>query len=331
MPRIRSLFAGVAMCSLLAIETASAQPVLTSVAQIEQLTNQEVEKEPAVRLRGVVTYYNREAGLAWLQDTAGGIAFSIGAFGHPEQLDLSRGDLVEISGRAQPANFLAKITGHGADTDPVEVVVQGRESLPPPHRLDVYEMANPVNHSEWVEIVGVMRGHEPAPERFGTNRLVLTISSASGIMEAIINPPEDVKQVEKLTGAVVRCRGVFQSIASRYGQLLGVRLLMEDFDDLDVLDPGVESFEQRDLVPVSSILKFRGGSTARVRVQGVVTLDDPGRGFYMHDGVRWMWVHSPQGDPVWAGNFVEVIGFPTDKDGYPALMEGVFQVMYQTN
>ena len=333
LPRMHLLLACAVLCSLVAERELLAQRVLTTVAQIKhlkQLTDDEGVAAVPLRLRGVVTYYNREAGQAWLQDATGGIAFNIGAPGHPEQLELARGDVVEVEGMAIPNHFLAEITGQ-SEGDPVRVEVLGREPLPPPHRLGLYEMANPVNHGEWVEIVGIMRGYEAASERFGTNRLVLTISSASGILEAIIDPPADLQEVEKMTGAVVRCRGVFQSIASRYGHLLGVRLLMEDFEDLDVLDPGIDSFGDRELVPVASILKFKAGSTSRLRVRGVVTMDDPGRGFYLHDGARWMWVESPQADPVWAGNFVEVIGFPTEKDGYPALLEGVFQVMYQTN
>lgn len=307
----------------------AAKALLTNVAQVKRLSDDEEEAHLPVRLRGVVTYFNSEAGLALLQDATGGIAFNIGSAEQADQLRLARGDLVEIEGVAVPGFFLPNIVGR--DREQVHVEVVGRQPLPRPHRLGLYEMANPVNHGEWVEVVGVMRDYQPAPERFGTNRLVLTISNAAGLLEAVINPPEDIAQAEKLIGAVIRCRGVFQSISSKYRNLLGVRLLVQDFGDLHLLDPGTESFREREVVPVNSILRYKAGATSRLHVQGVVTMDDPGRGFYMHDGVRGLWVASPQRDPVWAGNFVRVIGFPTEKDGYPALFEGVFEMLYQTN
>jgi len=106
---------------------------------------------------------------------------------------------------------------------------------------------------------------------------------------------------------------------------------VSDWSDLRVEDPGIHAFAEIPVRPVSSVLKFQPGARPRQRVAGVVTMDDPRRGFYLADRTGWLWVETSQKDPVWPGVMVHAVGFPTDRAGFPALQNAVFAVVGETN
>jgi len=304
-------------------------PLLTNVAQVKRLSDDEADRAYPVRLQGVITYFNAQAGLAVLQDETGGTFFNAGSSNQPSRLQLRHGDVVSIEGETQPGRFVPSVTGW--NDSPVQARVLGRRPLPTPRRLEPYELANPINHAEWVEITGVVRGISDAFDRFGPNYLAIEISNSSGIFEAIVRSnPDERRQFDDLPGAIVRCRGVFQTLAGNFGRLTGLRLLVHGFSDFTILDPGIKSFHRLPLRKAKSILQFSPAPSPRLRVQGTVTLTDPGRGFFMHDGSGTLWVQTPQLDPIWPGKLVEVVGFPTDRDGFPALFDAIFQVIGET-
>lgn len=300
-------------------------PLLTNVAQIKRLTKKQATEGYSARLHGVVTYVNAHAGLAFLMDSTGGTFFKADNTNHAGFLDLARGDRVIIDGEIRPGQFVPSISG--MDNGPVQVRKVGHQELGLPRRLEHYELTNPVNHSEWVELTGIVRSLTDSHQRYGTNQIALKISNSAGLVEAIVHAPEEMRdRFTDLLGAVVRCRGIYQSI-SGWGRLRGVRLLMEDYNGITVVDPGVSSFDRLPIRDIGTILRFEPGSTTRQRIHGTVTYTDRGRGFFVHDDSKTVWVETPQSDPVWPGMGVQVVGFPTEKDGYPALFNAVFEVL----
>jgi signal transduction histidine kinase len=305
-------------------------PVLTNVAQIKRLTDSQAELGYPARLQGVVTYFNGPAGLAFLQDGTGGTFFSIGSTNHPESLQFDRGDLIVIDGETLPGQFVPSISGW--NEGPVKARKLGIQPLPAPRRLEPYELANPVNHSEWVEITGIVYSMNVARERFGTNHLAIEISNSAGSFEAVVHAPETVRdRFTDLLGAVVRCRGIYESISGHFRRLIGIRLLVQDFNDITVVDPGTAYFERLPIRQINSILQFEPGATTRQRVRGTVTYTDPGRGFFMHDTSGALWVDTPQKESVWPGKHVQVVGFPTGKGGFPSLSDAFFEVLGMSN
>ena len=327
--RVWRLFLLVAAATLVIPEISAADTsltLLTNVAQVKRLSEREADRAYPVRLQGVVTYFNPHAGLAVLQDETGGTFFNAGSSNSSNGLRLQHGDVINIEGATRPGRFVPSVTGW--NEGPVKAEKTGQQPIPAPRRLEPYELASPVNHAEWVEITGIVRSIADASERFGTNNLAVEISNSAGLFEAVVSADSATRdRFTDLIGAVVRCRGVFQTLAGNFRRLIGLRLLVHGFTDFSILDPGASSFERLPIRKVNSVLRFGPGATPRQRVQGTVTLTDPGRGFFMHDGSGTIWVETPQSDPVWPGKHVEVIGFPTDRDGFPALIDAVFEVM----
>lgn len=303
----------------------AAQPSrLTTAIQVKQLPQSEAEKGYPVRIRGVITYLNNTANIAFVQDGTGGSMFVPRSEDRPHPSVLHRGQFVEVTGFTAPSSFTPFITGISNSAARVKRLPDA--PLPPPRHLESDELGNPVHDSTWVQLKGVVRAIETAEEEFGPGHYEAIVSTADDTIRAII-PAVSEQSATSLLGAVVTLRGVYDVIATPFGKRLGLRLLVQDFTDLSVNSPGTSSFSKLPIKPLKSILKLERGTTTRARITGVVTLDAPGRGFYLQDANSWLWVDADQRKPVWAGQVVEVVGFPSNARGYPMLQNSIFQVL----
>jgi signal transduction histidine kinase len=305
-------------------------PILRRVVDVQLLSQYEAELGYPVQIQGTVTYVNPGAGLATLRDSSGATFFSL-----PEQPDettssITRGTVVRIIGRTQRGSFAPTVVVVG--DAPVGIEIVSRRTQPRPTHLDADDLNNPANQSRYVEVRGVVRGHAPGPLKFGEGNIAISISASGGPFEAIL-PATDktAAEIDKLIGAVVTVRGIYVPIATQFHKLIGIQLLAQDWSELLIEDPGLGAFAEIPIRTVNSVLKFQPGTRLRQRVSGIVTMDDPERGFYLADRTGWLWVETPQRDPVWPGVMVQVVGFPSDKDGYPALLNAVFAVVGDTN
>jgi len=301
-----------------------ALPLITTAIQVKQLQQGEAEKGYPVRVRGIITYFNNTANIAFVQDSTGGTMFVPRAAARPHPSVLHRGQHVEVTGITTPSRFTPFIAGNSNSAARVKRLPDA--ALPPPRHLESDELGNPVHDSTWVQLKGVVREIETAEEEFGPGQYEAIVSTAGDSIRAII-PAVSEQSATSLIGAVVTLRGVYDVIATPYGKRLGLRLLVQDFTDLSVNSPGMSFFSNLPIKPLKSILKLEPGTTSRARVKGVVTLDAPGRGFYLQNEGAWLWVDADQRKPVWAGQVVEVVGFPSNSKGFPMLQNSIFQVM----
>jgi signal transduction histidine kinase len=312
-----------------------AADVLTNVAQVKLLPRETLEGH-AVRLRGVVTYFNEKSAQAFLQDATGGIRFSI-SDSETNRIKIKRGQLVEIEGVADVAEFATFINGVGPSSEtelltyPVKLKVLGDGLLQPPRQLQPHETGNPANHSQRVQMVGVVRNVGTNSLRFSDDNLELELSTARGRFHAVIPAKSPNYTAATLPGAVLRMSGVYGSITTRFGKFIGTRLLVQEESDVIVEDPGAWSFPDRTVQRINKILRYEPGTGRRMRVQGVVTMHEPGKGFYIVDPGKWLWVQSPQLGTVNVGSVVDVVGFPTTESGFPSLQDAIFAVISITN
>lgn len=306
-----------------------ALPTLRKVSDVQLLSQDEAERGYPVVLRGVVTYVNHTARLATARDSSGAILFEPPAPDGGRVPELERGVQIEIRAFTQRGDFAPAIVGD--ERGPVEIRILSKRNLPRARHLDPDDLSNPVNHSRYVELRGVVRNHSPGPEKHGPGSVSLQISASGGQFDAILPPPGTETVLDELIGAVVSVKGIFIPIATQFHKLVGIRVLVQDWSELQIEDPGRHAFGEIPIRAIASIHKFRPDTRLRQRVQGVVTMDDPQRGFYLADRTGWLWVETSQTDPIWPGVQVQAIGFPTDKNGFPALQNAVFSVIGETN
>lgn len=132
---------------------------------------------------------------------------------------------------------------------------------------------------------------------------------------------------QNLLDATVRVRGTSGGTYNSKAQFAGVQLLIPDLTGVEVIETGQQDVFSLPTRPIRNVIRAgqSGVFQRRVRVQGVVTLQRPGRLLYISDGKEGLLVRSRQATPVRVGASVDVAGYP-DVAGYsPLLSDAVFQ------
>lgn len=300
---------------------AQTPPVLTNVAQIRALSADEATRKLPVRIRGVVTFMDPDLFVAFIRDETGGAYFSPRGSTAGPVARCRVGDLVELEGFTNPGRFAPHIVNI---VSPPRVRVLGHPGLPEPRRLAPQELINPANHCERIEIVGVVRGI--GRER---GKLRLDLSTSAGSFRAVLPLPWDggPSPATNWIGAVLRLRGVYGSLFNENRELAGLRVFVAGIDDVLVEDPGAESFDRRPVREIRSLLRFSDQTGPRVRLAGVVTHVEPGRGLFLQDDTAPVRVFTPQRDPLPPGTRADAVGYPGTADGQPVLRDGFVRVL----
>ena len=113
--------------------------------------------------------------------------------------------------------------------------------------------------------------------------------------------------------------GVCGSLFNNQRQLIGVLFYVPDLQFIKV------ETQEKD-VPISSLLRFSpgGGSRHRVRVQGIVSYQQPGRTLFIESEGQGLRVLSQQSTPLAIGDIVDVLGFPATGESAPVLENAAF-------
>ena len=277
---------------------ASPLPVLTTVAQVKPLSEDQARLGYPIRLRGVVTYHNPVAGNTFLQDPTGGIYL---VFRRDAQPAVKAGDLVEVEGRSRPGNFA-----------PVVVVTAiravGRQPFPRPARIDMEEIFTGIADSTWVEAEGVVHSiHEESG--------LHTLGVNWGVHHFVMYVFGSTKLPDSLLDSHIRVDGVCGSLFNFKRQILGMHLFVPDASLIRVegngvpASPPLRAIEQ--LLQFSSTVRFG----ERCRIRGAVTLAHPGGPTYVSDATGGVLVQNHPPADLQVGDWVEVIGLPVAVPG----------------
>ena len=143
---------------------------LTKALEIRSLSYDEAKAGLEVKLRGTVTFIEGP-GAVFVQDETAGTFF------RPEKLNKLRpGDVVEVTGRTQPGNYLP-----GIGLAPYRII--GHGPLPEAVTVGYDDFTSGKYHYQRVAIEGIARSVTP----IGEGRSVLRIDVASRIVEAWVD------------------------------------------------------------------------------------------------------------------------------------------------
>ncbi|MGA2131972.1 MAG: PAS domain-containing sensor histidine kinase [Bryobacteraceae bacterium] len=283
-------------------------PVLTHIAQIRQLTPAQAARGYRAHIRAVVTYYSptgpnflgrdtymsAETPDLFVQDSTAGIWVNVPKGAAP----LEAGQLVEMEGVSEIPDFAPQI---GKPT----YRVIGRAPLPPARQVSLERMLSSAEDSQWVETQGVVR-----KVRTLEGLLTMDVAVAGGRLRVVIPRAQGVS-ANHLVDAQVRIRGACGAIFNKKLQLVGILLYVPDLKQVEVLRAPQDPFQQ-DVLPLGSVARFAPGQSLehRIRVQGVVTLQDAGRTIYLSDGRTGLHVQSSEPAAFLPGDRLDVAGFP---------------------
>ncbi len=295
--------------------------VLTKANQIRALTLEESRQKYPVVLRGVVTFYEPDFGLTFIQDDTAGIYLNV----KDHAPEAHAGDLVEVHGFTGPGEFAPVV-----DNPRIQVV--GRAPLPAALHLSVEDLLTGEKDSQWVSVRGIVHSAEwqDVPSLDGhrhARALLLGVASGRNKFQVWVANLRRGPDYLSLVDAAISVTGGCTAIVNEKRQLVGIQIMVPDFEQVHIDQPPPSDRYDLPISLTSSLMQFRPGrlSGHRIRIQGVVTLARTGHSLFVQDQSGGVVVASLQTTPVEPGDYVDAIGFPEVGVYAPVLRDGEFR------
>lgn len=297
------------------VATATA-PDLQPIAVVRSLPVAELETNPPVRIRGVVTI--RSAEHVVIQDDTAGIFVNfrfardrgVRADGRPPDA-VHVGIEVEIEGLIDPGGFSPLVM-------PREVRVLGPKPLPQPRQTDAERFFSGADDSLLIEVSGVVHDVVDAGSEWRLN-----LESAGRPFVAVVTKSVIPDDPQQLVDADVRLTGVPLSIFNTRGEFLQPEIWVRRPEWFTVVSPPPHSPFDCPEVAISSLARFRPEPFRghRIRTKGVVIHTAPGLAVHLQDGAGGVRVAPRSDERFKPGDRVEVAGF-IDRRGRVAGLTG---------
>jgi PAS domain S-box-containing protein len=119
----------------------------------------------------------------------------------------------------------------------------------------------------------------------------------------------------RLVDAEVRIRGACGAIFNKKLQLVGILLYVPAMNQIEVLKPPGDPFA-KDVQPMETVARFAPQRSLghRIRLQGIVTLQDSGNTVYVSDGKTGLRIETAEPVAFQPGDRLDVAGFPRVSD-----------------
>jgi hypothetical protein len=249
-----------------------------------------------VRLLGVATWTDPRGRFFYVNDASGGIRVLLDNNQGPTPVP---GQAVEVEGVAAAGDFAPIVRASS-------ITVAGTMSMPEAEDVGLERALTGVEDGRWIELRGYVQeiAHDGSLAR-------LRLTAAAGEFTAYLPSSEGLAA---LRGSAVRMRGVCSAMANYQHELVGIRLLVPSSSS-EYLQAEQEALPDSISVPQRSIASLRQYNTLRainrrVRIEGVVLLQIPGRYLYVQEGTDSLQVLSRDTAALDPGDRVEVVGFP---------------------
>ena len=285
--------------------------LLTGIEQLREITRQQAARNPEVCFHAVVTYYDPSNADLFVQDATAGTWVDVENI---PNLGLKAGDWVELRGIGEWPDFAPQV-------GKPRVRVLGRAPLPGAVMVSFSQLNMTAYNSRRVQVEGTVLDATKQGEQMrltlevGGGTINVPIASARGPIPA------------NLVDAKVHIQGVCGASNNKKNQLIAVRVCLPSLADLKVIEEGPSDPFAGPIHSISSILCYvPKKESGRVKVRGVVTYRQAGRGLFIQDGDDGLFVESRQRTPLAVGDSVEVAGFPSVSEGLsPVLKHAVFR------
>jgi len=295
----------------------AAQPALTTVAAVRDLSPAQAEQALRVNVTGVVTYVDNERQQMFLQDATGGIYVKYSG----DYPDLAVGRRATLSGISNAGDYAPVIVAP-------RIRVDGDTPLPAPEAVTLEQSESGSLDSRYVAIEGVVHPMKLRAE-LGHPALAFDIFTQVGPVHVYTSPLfPGLEESRSLEDARVRIHGVFGTVFNSRRQLVGYQLLVEQPSDIEVLEPGARDPFAAQATPIGALLRFSPHARFghRVKVEGTVTL--AGRDFlYLQDATDGVEIRGAA-EAFHVGDRVDAVGYPTLAGRYsPVITDAEFRLL----
>jgi signal transduction histidine kinase len=282
-------------------------PLLNHADQIRRLSPEEAALGYPVRIRGVVTDDVPSPDF-FVQDATAGIYVEGNVspkFAH------HWGDLVEVEGVTGPGKFAPVILEQTTR-------VLGKGILPSTRTFRFGELSGGQQDSQWAQVRGIVRAVSIDRTSWPETVLAMTVASGGGSFN-VRTPIKQEQDFSSWVDSEVLIEGVCGSLFNTNRQLIRVLFYVPDLQFIRVE-------LQAKAVPFSALMRFSPGegSQHRVRVQGVVSYQQPGQALFLQNGGQGLRVLTQQDGLLAVGDVVDVLGFPAVGESAPLLEDAAF-------
>ena len=284
-------------------------PVLRSVKHLRALSLEEAKRGYPVHLRGIVTYSDAVHGDLFVQDATGAVFVDRAL----SDRDFRPGEVLDVQGVTKPADFATDITN-------VKMRVVAERRVPAARKVSAEELASGTLDCLRVEVDGVVRSAESYQGGWMLDIVAGAVQFKAYIPGLTFLPTD-------LVDARVRIRGTCGGFYNRRAQFIALEVLVPKIEDIVVVERPPRNYFALPVSPVRAILRAAPNRAFlhRVRVQGVVTLQRPGRSLFIRGDDVGLLVKTRQNTPLRVGDRVDVAGFPALDEFGPILQDAVFQ------
>jgi diguanylate cyclase (GGDEF)-like protein len=274
-------------------------PVLTTAREVNGLTSEQASLGYAVRLRGIVTFYDpyQEGHKAlFVADETGNI-FVAPPIGRV--LPLHPGSRVELSGVTDPGGYSPIVTNS------VLRILPGSKQLPTPRAETISKLLTGTDIGQWVALRGTVHSVE-----FDGMHVELTIATEDGTLAAIADK-EDGVNYSALVDSEVSIRGIAAPLVNSRRQLMGIRLLFPGMRTVTITKPAPSDPFLSQVRSISSLMQYspHAESPHRIHLRGQVTLSWPGRTVCIVDNTAGLCIQTSDHIPLREGDLIDVAGF----------------------
>jgi len=281
---------------------------LNSAAAVREMPLTDRMRKTPVVLNGVVTFYDPDWHLLFVQDQTAGVFVSC-----PGSYAVKAGDRVELKGVVNLDGF-APLVSDGVFR------ILGKGSFPPPLHIPLQKIFTGAYDSRWIETQGVVQSIRRAYSH-------IVLGMASGLYRYTVHIPFPAGRPlpSSLLNATVQVRGAAGTAINERHQLVGIGLFVPTLDQVEVLHHG-DAPESLPVHPIPSLLRFTRGDDwqRQVRVQGTVEYHRlRSRELYIADGAAGLLVQTEQEEQFHTGDRVNAVGFATPGEISPILQDAI--------
>lgn len=254
---------------------------ISKVSELRALSPAEARKSLPVRIVGVITFFDRQENLCFIQDATGGTYFSGSLLENvslPSGRDPAAGDMFEISGISAEGAFAPYLSD--PNTAPPRYL--GRSPIPMPLEINPNRFIDKSLEAQRVRISATVRSYN-----YHKERLNLSLMVEDQLFGALVLGKFEPPYLDQLTGARVMLTGVYGGLtAGDSRQLIGVRIFVANQWNLVIVDDGFQRAFDQAPVEVDAFLQPQAISTGMVHVHGVITGRGPHGNYFMRTGQR---------------------------------------------
>lgn len=276
---------------------------LTTAAQVRDLPPGAATLAYPVHLRAVVTYFDAQNHLLFVQDRTDGIFVELS---DKERASVRAGDDVEVTG-VSTADFAPNV-------EKARLAIRGHPGLPEPVSEGLESAIRGREDCHWIELCGIVQRVTA-----GNSDVLLTLACGRDRFKAHVLAPLD--SLASLVDAEVRLRGVCGALFNPKHQMLGIQLFVPGQECIRVLrQPPADPFSIAP-TPVRDLMQFSRTTDFghRVRLRATVTYANRSGSTWVRDSTGGVMLQDHKTDGLAAGDLVDVAGFPTIAGYSPAL------------